>query len=192
ERRTAEGTISFGRRRLATLFASMLLSLGLLAVAAPSSFAAFGQLESWGSFGFGNAQFADPVMIGVDTSDGSVFAGDMTKENATNDREFLRIQKLSATGTFLAKVEIPRYADLPATEIQRQFWGIAVDPGLQRFYVLEGAKEGETGGEIYAKQVRVYSTVPKEGKLVAPESGPATLPLPSPGLECTGAEAICI
>ena len=147
---------------------------------ASASAATYGQLSSWGSYGFGSGQFANPVMLGVDSSDGSVFAGDLAKVNATTeDREYVRIQKLSASGTVLGSVQLPRYLNPTTNTKIVTYFGIGVDPVLQRFYVLEGGREKETFGEFVAKRILVFSTVPKEGKLVAPEGGPATIPVPA-------------
>ena len=57
---------------------------------------------------------------------------------------------------------------------------MAVDPTLHRLYILEGGKTGanEAGGTTTARQIRILSTIPKEGKLVSPGEGPTTLPLP--------------
>ena len=156
-------------------------TLAMLAVfTASASAATYGQLSSWGSYGFGSGQFANPVMLGVDSSDGSVFAGDLAKVNATTeDREYVRIQKLSASGTVLGSVQLPRYLNPTTNTKIVTYFGIGVDPVLQRFYVLEGGREKETFGEFVAKRILVFSTVPKEGKLVAPEGGPATIPVPA-------------
>ncbi len=172
---------ALGGRALGVLAAVAAL-LALAFAAAPASAAPYGQLESWGKFGTGAGEFSSPLMAGVDPSDGSLYVGDLTKESAaTEDREYYRIQKLDPTGTPLASVEIPRYSNIPTNTKIVGLWGIAVDPALDRLYLLEGGREKETFGEIVAKKILVFSTVPKEGKLVPPEGGPATLPVPPAG-----------
>ncbi len=167
--------------RLGSLLAGLALALAL-AWAQPASAAPYGQLESWGKFGTGAGEFSSPLMAGVDPSDGSLYVGDLTKESAaTEDREYYRIQKLSPSGTPLASVEIPRYSNIPTNTKIVGLWGIAVDPALKRLYVLRGAREKETFGEILATEILVFSTVPEAGKLVPPEGGPSSLPVPAAG-----------
>jgi hypothetical protein len=161
------------------LAASCLLLLGVFV--APAAAAGYGQVESWGSYGFAAGQFANPVMLGANSSDGTVFAGDFTKIAAgSGDSEFLRIQKLSPSGSVLGNAELRRFADPGTDKKPIAYFGIAVDPSLGRFYVLEARKfNAEENGELMARQILVFSTTPKEGKLVAPEGGPSTLPVPA-------------
>jgi ABC-type phosphate transport system substrate-binding protein len=167
------------KKRALTALAMIVALLASLSLA--SQAAAYGQVESWGSYGFAAGQFANPVMLGANSSDGTVFAGDLTKIAAgSGDSEFLRIQKLSASGSVLGSAELRRFADPTKDEKPIAYYGIAVDPSLGRFYVLEARKVNEEKtGEFMAKQILVFSTTPKEGKLVAPEGGPSTLPVPS-------------
>jgi hypothetical protein len=157
------------------------LALALLlaaAVASTPAKAAVGQIESWGKFGFGSgAEFSNPSMFGVDSSDGSVFAGDETE-----DHQAYRIRKLSPTGAVQGSVTISRYLDLPTPhEKPVALWGVAVDSSAHRFYVLEGGKQLAEGasGEFIAKKILVFSTEPEGGKLVAPSGGPSSLTLPT-------------
>jgi hypothetical protein len=150
---------------------AVLTVLMALALAAPAG-ATVGQISTFGSLGTGNGQFTEPSMLGVDPSDGSIYVGDVTAEEAN-----YRIQKFSAGGTFEASVLIPHYLDL-AKEKVVALWGIAIDPTLHRFYLLEGGKKEEKTGEIVARRIRVYSTIPS-GTALVPAS-PATIELPEP------------
>src|SRR5262245_5339291 len=98
-RREISGRTEAGRRLLSAILTA-LTALALFALPAPAG-AAPGQLDSWGSYGFGNKQFSDPTMLGVDPGDGAIFAGDLTQ-----DRKNFRIQKFSAAGTFEGSVLI--------------------------------------------------------------------------------------
>jgi len=69
--------------------------------------------------------------FGVDPTDNSVYVGDEPTEGE------YRIQKLSATGTFLASVSFK-----PAHPIGLE--GIAVDPAKERVYALAVTLRGET------------------------------------------------
>jgi PKD domain/Divergent InlB B-repeat domain len=166
-------------RRASQLLAAILCFAVCLVPAllvAPSR-AAVGQTESWGKFGFGAAaEFANPSMFGVDPSDGSVYVGDETEDHTA-----YRIQKLSPTGTVLGSATIPRYLDLPTPHLKKVgVWGVAVDASQHRFYVLEGGLQTaeESAGEWIAKRIRVFSTEPSAGKLVAPATGPSVITLP--------------
>jgi hypothetical protein len=83
--------------------------------------------------------------VGVDPSDGSVFV-------ANSDTEFEEtiIRKFSPTGTFEASVALPG----------RAYQGIAVDPNLNRFYVI---KDGST---FEAEKILAFSTTPSGTSLV--------------------------
>src|SRR5262249_714626 len=89
-----------------------------------------------------------------------------------------RIQKLSATGTPLASVTIPRFFDAKHEEAE-DVWGVAVDHSQGRVYVLQGGPKSGKTGTIVAKNVFVYSITPNAGKLVAPEGGPVSFALPT-------------
>ncbi|HVW45852.1 MAG TPA: PKD domain-containing protein, partial [Solirubrobacterales bacterium] len=156
----------------------------LVVIASPGSAAPVGNLESWGTYGLGQGQYANATMFGVDPSDGSVYVGDMTEKVGGGEgvRESFRIQKFSANGTFQASVLIPRFYDAPGTEELVTLFGVAVDPGLHRFYLLEGAKDPTTN-EPYGARILVFSTTPEGNKLVPPSGGPTSLPLPTAGAE---------
>jgi ABC-type phosphate transport system substrate-binding protein len=165
------------RRRLLPLATIAAFALLLAALVASSANAAVGQTESWGKFGFGAAaEFSNPSMVGVDQSDGSVFVGDESEDHTA-----YRVQKLSPSGTVLGSATIPRYLDLPNPHLKKVgVWGIAVDASQHRFYVLEGGLQTaeESAGEWIAKRIRVFSTEPSAGKLVAPATGPSVITLP--------------
>jgi hypothetical protein len=144
--------------------------------------AAFGQIGSgWGEFGSGKAQFNNPGLFGVDPTDGSVFAGDVTA-----DGNHYRIQKLSEGGAFKASVEIPRwFNDNPAEEKILGMHGIAVDHEKGLIYVVEGCRVAAGLGTcrvfggvgFNARRILVYKTAPEGEKLVPAETPAFTLPI---------------
>jgi len=115
------------RRRLLVALAGAMLLLGATSAAARAE--SYGELGHFGGAGTGNGQFQIPSekvethAFGVDSTDNSVYVGD---EPTTGE---YRIQKLSATGQFLASVSFK-----PANPIGLE--GIAVDPARERIYVL--------------------------------------------------------
>jgi PKD domain/Divergent InlB B-repeat domain len=146
--------------------------------AAPAAATTFGQLESWGTPGSAPGQLFDPGMLGVDPEDGSVYTGEETPDEA-----HYRIQKFTAAGEFKAKIELSGEEGGKTLTVH----GIAVDPGLNRVYVIEGCLLGKPAvftckkppniiGNFGAKRILVYSTAPS-GTTLVPAS-PATLPLP--------------
>jgi PKD repeat protein len=170
-------------RRGTSLILAIAVVISLLVVTAGQSAKAdvFGQIGvAWGAPGSGNGEFFRPALFGVDSGDGSVYAGDVTP-----DLSHYRIQKLSSTGQFKASVEIPRFSDLPEHNKIVALHGIAVDASLHRLYLVEGCKVSVPAGACKAfgstygaKQIIVYSTAPSGASLVPPGGGPATLPLP--------------
>jgi hypothetical protein len=136
-----------------------------------------GQLESWGAKGTADGQFFNPGMMGVDPSTGTVYTGDLS-----SDKKNFRLQQFSPTGELKAVGTTPRFSG----EALLFMHGIAVDPVLERFYVVEGCRVNvgvltpckKTGGVFGAKQILVFSTKPEGGKLVADKTTP-TIPLPS-------------
>ncbi|HVW48410.1 MAG TPA: PKD domain-containing protein [Solirubrobacterales bacterium] len=160
------------------------LLTALVVLVAPGSAAPVGNVESWGTYGLGQGQYANATIFGVDPSDGSVYIGDMTEKTAGGEglRENFRIQKFSANGTFQASVLVPRFYDPPTNEELATLFGVAVDPTLHRFYLLEGAKDPTTK-EPYGQRILVFSTTPEGNKLVAPTGGPSSIALPTAGAE---------
>jgi hypothetical protein len=119
------------RRRLLVAFAGAMLLLGAISAAARAE--SYGELGHFGGeAGTGNGQFEITTgthAFGVDPTDNSVYVGD---EPTTGE---YRIQKLSDTGKFLASVSFK-----PAGPVGLE--GIAVDPSLERVYVLTVAYRG--------------------------------------------------
>ena len=172
------GALEPGRRaasRLVSIVATALMILGLSAQTAAAK--GGGQIgEAWGSPGATSGKFFNPAMFGVDPGNGTVYSGDLS-----SDLSKYRIQQLSPTGEFKASVEIARF---PEAEKIATMHGIAVDPVLERFYLLEGCRVNEispacrkTGPRFSARQILVFSTKPVSGKLVP--ATPATLTLPT-------------
>jgi hypothetical protein len=154
-------------------------ALAAAAFATPAGAEAFGQIgEAWGKAGSADGQFRLPGMLGVDSSDGSVYTGD-EKDSST-----YRIQKFTASGEFKAKAEVPRFEKVGLSERLLTLHGIAVDPALHRIYMVEGchlAKPStgickEFGTSFGAKRILVFSTEPSGTTLVPAPT--ATLPLP--------------
>lgn len=146
----------------------------LTAVFASPAAAASGQIgEAFGKPGSGTGAFVTPGMLGVDPSDGSVYTGE------EKDESKYRIQKFTSSGEFKASVEVPRLSG----EVVFNMRGIAVDPALDRVYVLEGChlKKPATGCKLSssfygASRILVFSTEPS-GTALVPAS-PATLAVP--------------
>jgi ABC-type phosphate transport system substrate-binding protein len=172
------------RRVLGPLLVLTALLTALVVLVAPGSAAPVGNVESWGTYGVGQGQYANATMFGVDPSDGSVYVGDMTEKTSGSEglRENFRIQKFSSNGTFQASVLVPRFYDPPTNEEIATLFGVAIDPTLHRLYLLEGAKDPTTK-EPYGQRILVYSTTPEGTKLVAPTGGPSTIALPTTGTE---------
>jgi hypothetical protein len=128
-----------------------------------------GQQELWSQKDLGTEkdQLHDPLMLGVNSSDGSVFVSD-TSESLTTER----IQKFSENGTFEG------VSGSFSVETGGAI-GIAVDPQRNRFYVVETAKR--TGAPLRNKQIAdkllVFSTQ-AAGEVLTQE---AELALPSVG-----------
>ena len=137
------------RRHLLLVLTGATLFFGGSAAAAQAE--SYGELGHFGSAGTGHGQFQIPpethdYAFGVDPTDNSVYVGD-----EPTGGEY-RIQKLSATGQFLASVSFK-----PAHPIGLE--GIAVDPGKERVYVLAVAfrsaaasvdPEKRAAGTLYA------------------------------------------
>ena len=113
------------RLRLLVALAGAILLLGAMSAAARAE--SYGELGHFGKAGVGQGQFQIPSekvevhAFGVDPTDNSVYVGDEPTEGE------YRIQKFTATGTFLASVSFK-----PAHPIGLE--GIAVDPAKERIY----------------------------------------------------------
>ena len=131
------------RRRLLVAFAGAMLLLGAMGAAARAE--SYGELgQPFGGPGTGNGKFQFPPethahAFGVDPTDNSVYVGDEPTEGE------YRIQKLSATGQFLASVSFK-----PAHPIGLE--GIAVDPEKERVYALAVTLRGEAASIDPAKR----------------------------------------
>ena len=165
---------SWSVSRLMTTAVFAVLGIAIFASAAAAK--GGGQLESWGTKGSAEGQLFNPGMFGVDPSNGTVYTGDLS-----SDKKNFRVQQFSPTGEFKASVAIPRMSG----EALLAMHGVAVDPGLERIYVIESCKVGvglltckKTGSIYGAKRILVYSTKAEGGKLVADKTTPA-IALPS-------------
>jgi Divergent InlB B-repeat domain/PKD domain len=182
------GSLGTGRRaqaragaRLARLLAVIgAVSLAAAALAAPAGAETFGQIgAAWGTPGSGSGQLFNPAMLGVDSSDGSVYSGEEMP-----DGKHFRIQKFSSAGVFKAKVELPLILKEGGEEKVLTLHGIAVDPVLHRLYLIEGCAmvrpadtcEAPPNIEFGAKRILVFSTEPKGSELVPAEVPTLKLP----------------
>jgi hypothetical protein len=148
--------------------------------AAASAAEPYGELTHFGSAGTGKGQFQIPSeqgethAFGADPTDNTLYVGD---EPTAGE---YRVQKLSATGQFLASVSFK-----PAHPIALE--GIAVDPVKERVYVLAVALRGngavdpgtraagtlyafktKQSGEVLESAVSGTSTEAKAGVLANP------------------------
>ena len=168
--------------RLAWRWLVLVAAVGALAAAAvaPSTAgaAALGELNSWGAPGFGDEpnELLVPMALAVDPNDAdSVYVSDLHLNELSGEFEF-RLRKLSSDGS---EVEATNFFPI---EENASGWntvqGIAVsdhDPGQPgRVYVLR-----QRAGT--PEEIKVFSTEPSGGALVAPGGGPATVPVPSGG-----------
>ena len=140
--------------------------------------------EAWGKAGGTAGKFVSPGMLGVDTSDGSVYVGEELE-----DLTHFRLQKFTSGGEFKASVEIPRIVKEGEAEYAHGLHGIAIDPVLHRVYLLESCRLKVPAttcqaavGELGASKILAYSTE-EEGSTLKPALAE---PLPVPG----GEEAI--
>ncbi len=128
--------------RVGTLRFRLLLVLvgGLVVLAcgagAASAAEPYGELGHFGSAGIGHGQFQIPAQahayaFGADPTDNSVYVGDEPSPGE------YRVQKLSATGQFLASASFK-----PANPANLE--GIAVDPAKERVYILAVAFRSES------------------------------------------------
>jgi Divergent InlB B-repeat domain/PKD domain len=169
-------------RSVSVAFIAAIAILIVTLVAAAPAGAAFGQIGSgWGEFGSGKAEFDNPGLFGVDPTDGSVFAGDITA-----DSNHYRIQKLSGEGAFKASVEVPRWLnDKPTEEKILGMHGIAVDHEKGLLYMVEGCRVTLESGNcrvfggfgFNARRILVYKTAPEGEKLVPAAVPSFTLPI---------------
>lgn len=164
--------------RLLTAIGALALVAGALASTAGA--VTFGQVgAAWGTPGSAVGQLFNPVMLGVDSGDGSVYSGEEMP-----DGKHFRIQKFSSAGVFKAKVELPTVLTQGGKEKILTLHGIAVDPVLHRIYLIEGCAmvrpadscEAPPNLEFGAKRILVFSTEPKGSELVPAEVPALQLP----------------
>ena len=97
-------------RRRAFLIALAAAVLVAASPAAASAGAAVGQLKSFGSYGFGNGQFANAFAIGVDPSDGSIYVADLGPVTWSNEeRAPTGCRSSRAKASTKPRSEIPRF-----------------------------------------------------------------------------------
>jgi hypothetical protein len=166
------------RIRAALIGALALIALSFaIAAARPaaSGAAAFGEVASWGSPGAAPGSLLNPLLVGADSTTGSVYVGDYLEGESAAESKTLRVQKFSAAGSLEGLAEIP--INPVATEPNGEtFEGILVDHSRGLFYLLQS-----TGG--VATRVLAFSTTPNGSQELVPATPPSfTLP--------TGAEAL--
>ena len=157
-------------RRITLLaLASCLLALTALFLVALRTGAAhaatgYGELTRFGKAG-GAAGDIEPGLsqaIGVDTANNDVFVLDEEgepKEVGQNLVHKYRLQELTEAGTFVASAKFTEKGPLPGVEAEEHpAQGLAVDPGLERVYVLADDSRGEFPGPKDA-EARVASTL---------------------------------
>lgn len=162
---------------LTGLRSSLLACAAVMACAivpAAAEAAPYGEVSSFGSAGVGEGQFSEQrgvtTAFGVDPTDNSVYVGDKPSNKV------FRIQKFSASGTFLGAARIEESVPLEAA-----IEGVAVDPVEKRFYVLlVQTRSGEAPIDAEytaASAVYAFSTEPVEeaGKKVLPPAVPGAL-----------------
>lgn len=165
---TRPGSASPPTRRLALMLTvATMLIFGLLSVPGMALAGVSGQLGRFApDFGTNPGQLFNPLALGVDTEDGSVFT-----TSANEDFTETVVQKFTATGELKGSVSLPGLG----------YIGIAVDPEAGRFYLLEDEFDGSVAT---AKKILAFSTTPTGNQLVPaavpdlPVSGGATLTSP--------------
>jgi Divergent InlB B-repeat domain/IPT/TIG domain len=154
------------RRQMAIAAALMaMLTVALLISAGSAMAGVSGQIgDSWTAPAqFEGEELIDPSAVAFDSEDGSVFVASVNGEFTETV-----IRKFSATGVTEGSLTLPgRYV------------GMAVDPKLNRLYVLAGVRNGV----VEATEILAFSTIPNsEGKLSPAQE--EKLPVP------TGSEAL--
>lgn len=152
--------LRFVRSGAIAIVIALVCALG--ATNAQAAVFASGQQEAWApkNPGTGHNELFDPLMLGVDSTDGSVYVSDLSETLET-----ARIQKFSQSGQFEAATTSP------ISMIGGGAVGIAVDGQREHFYVLKTLKQS---GQLIAEKILVFSTVPTGEELV--KTGEFTLP----------------
>lgn len=146
------------------------LTLLCLAQVAPAGAATYGELGKTGSFGEALGQFDYPSALAVDQTDNSVYVLDEpgASERGAGPTSF-RIQKFGANLAQETSVDIATPLVSGHAQVIEQ---IAVDPELNRLYVLEGVETGRSGADEYAaERIYAYSTQTKAGEPIQPVPG---------------------
>jgi hypothetical protein len=151
-------------RRLLITFLGAVLVMGL--AVAPAVAASGGQVAVIGSHGTGSGKFAEPIELGVDITDNSVFVLDSLPTG-------YRLLKMSSAGSQEGSAEIP-FLIGPGEE-ELRVTGLAVDSEKERVYIL-----GSLGADTHASEIYVFSTTPNNHEeLVSPIGGSGTLSIPA-------------
>jgi hypothetical protein len=169
------------RRALAAMAGSLMIVGATASVASAS----YGEIQHFGAKGVNEGQFEgseESTAIGVDPRDNSVYVVDLPGEKAAEKNEF-RIQKFKANGEgkyeAVASVHFKPADDELSEEVTDTVEGVAVDPAMNRIYVLAAEerssnKVGEVDPEVTAAtQLLAFSTV-ESGKTLVPAEGTPT------------------
>jgi hypothetical protein len=162
--------------------AAFLLAIACVigAVWAPAAGAdPFGQLSSFGEPGTGPTQFKFGMQVAVDPSESNAVYTTDYEANFENPR----LRKFSETGNLEGSAELP-----VGISGEDPVGGLAIDHqggGAGKLYVLRYG-EDQTTGKFVADKIEVFSTEPQSGVLVAPTSGPSTVPVP------TGSDSVVV
>jgi hypothetical protein len=141
-------------------FIAMLI-FGLLVAPGNAMAGVSGQIgDSWTAPAqFEGEELIDPSAVAFDSEDGSVFVASLNGEFTETV-----IRKFSKAGVTEGSLTLPG-----------RYIGMAVDPKLDRLYVLAGVRNGEV---VEATEILAFSTIPNgEGKL--PPAQQEKLPVPT-------------
>jgi hypothetical protein len=171
------------KRRALALGTLLLSMLAILGQHSPHAGAAetYGEVGRFGARGTGPGQFELSRFthaFGVDATENSVYVGDEPQPGS------YRIQKLTSTGTFVAQTATITPPKADGIE------GIAVEPTMQRIYVLALESRSTPEGSIaVAGTLYAFSTVPK-GETLPPASGTKSGVLTTPAVFLAHAKEI--
>ena len=168
-------TSSRAARTLLPLLVVAFAALGVSAAPALAASPGYGQITTFGSKGPGSGQLegsAEGSGIGVDPRNNSVYTVDLPGENEKNE---FRLQKFEANskGEYKVVASVIFKPHNAEREEPDNVEGVAVDPSLNRVYVLANevrpTGKGLASGDYAAAQLYAFSTEPKSGKLVPAE-----------------------
>jgi hypothetical protein len=179
------------------ILVAAIMALGGVAVDATTAHAdAFGEVAKVGKFGKGLEEFHWPIDLAVNPEEGnSVFVVDSPEgASAFPGAANLRVQKFASTlGPPVANAMIP-VPEESTNKLAQYVSNIAVDPALNRLYVLKNIKTGiesPTTDRTVASEIDVYSTdtltldtkeVPPSGVFYTFPKTPVGGPIPSEAL----------